>query len=235
MAASDMILKLPEYIPLSVVDIVRLVNGYIRAKQNKHKISIPDDLINVLIRFAGGKDQWDITTMPLWTNILWSDQDTTIENQSYSGGFGNVYLSNIVKYGVHCWTFKILHIEQVAWSIIIGVYNKIDQQLIIETYPWIHKGTGYCYFVEDQAINDINTPFVTKPMISNALQYDTNDIITMTLDLNKRTINWKVNEKDICNQYAHAFENVIEGMYRAVVVMTQVRNKVKLVAYQQLK
>eukprot|EP01084_Bolivina_argentea_P070622 128417_1 len=74
MAASDMILKLPEYIPLSVVDIVRLVNGYIRAKQNKHKISIPDDLINVLIRFAGGKDQWDITTMPLWTNILLSDQ-----------------------------------------------------------------------------------------------------------------------------------------------------------------
>ena len=35
------------------------MSGYIRAKQKEFDISIPDDLINLLIRFAGGKDQWD--------------------------------------------------------------------------------------------------------------------------------------------------------------------------------
>ena len=107
-----------------------------------------------MIRFAGGKDEWDKTTVWFTNRIILSDEDTTIESTRYVT-FGNAYLSNIVKYGRHCWTFQILNINQTAWSIIIGVYNRINQQLITETYPWIHKQSGYCYFVEDQAINDI--------------------------------------------------------------------------------
>lgn len=197
------------------------------------KILIPDDLIRLLIRFAGGKDEWD-NSLRIFNgyHMILTDEDTTIE-WNYGGTFGNAFLSNILKYGRHCWTFQILHIEQIAWSIIIGVYNRINEVLITETYPWIHKDIGYCYFVEDQAINVVDTPYLTKPVITNALKYDGTDIVKMTLDLDEKKINWSVNNKDICEDYA--FDEIVEGMYRAVVVLTKQRNKIKLVSYEQLK
>ena len=65
------------------------------------------------------------------------------------------------------------------------------------------------------------------------MKYDGNDMVDMTLDLDERTLNWSVNGMDICHDYA--FDDIDEGMYRAVVVLTQHMNKIKLVSYQQLK
>eukprot|EP01083_Nonionella_stella_P305075 1062894_1 len=220
------------YSTLSEQRSLLLVHSYIRKDESKYDFTMPIDLLNMLIRFLGGQDAWDkdYGCSPF---IELPDNERSIIHKTTDGRFCTAFLSNIVSEGKHCWVFQITKMKLVDWSVIIGIYNVTQtDHLITQNYPFLTLKSGYCYFVKDARINDPDRPYSMR--LSRAknthITDDGKSIITMIVDLDQKKINWKLNDEyqyDDC-----AFCNVVDGMYRAVVTLTQYDNNVQLISYQ---
>eukprot|EP01084_Bolivina_argentea_P050268 92428_1 len=224
-----------EYRAISAERNTLLGYGYISLNEKQYNITIPVDLILLLIRFLGGLDVWDKHYGCSPFIAFDSTQQSIIHKASNNGTFCSAYLSNLVKYGKHCWIFEIEKMRNKKWSIIIGiwnVFNEHDEQnhLITQNYPFLTKHSGYCYFVYDRAVSNVNCPYQLGRKAEKKTQIDT---VSMIVDLDHHTVNFKVNNE---LQYKQCpFNNIMDGMYRAVVTLTQKDNRVKLLSYQQLQ
>eukprot|EP01084_Bolivina_argentea_P138060 243150_1 len=121
------------------------------------------------------------------------------------------YLSNIIEEGVSKWKFRII---KCSGYIAIGVW-KTNHPININTLLHGDKANGISYAFE------IHSEILSKGDCNRERQYINRsnrvegDIIEMTLNLNDRTIRYKIN----CYNYGIAFDNIEKRKYRAAICM----------------
>eukprot|EP01083_Nonionella_stella_P178411 630144_1 len=138
-----------------------------------------------------------------------------IKNDDWSGS--TVFLSNVVKTGVHRWRFLLKKSDD--YTVHIGIW-KTKHQLVTDDYLTDDKAC-YSYSVFHAGLLGAGND-------SYGRRCTQGDKVDMLLDLNKLELSYFVNDKD----YGVAFR-VDETEYRAAVSLFNQGDIVELVSYEQ--
>ena len=136
------------------------------------------------------------------------------------------FLSNIVREGIHRWKFEIFIKEEWDTTKTIGIWKNnhpLDNKLALFSSQFTGKFYGWC--LDDASLvygdSDGYRDYADDEYVTDG------DIIEMILDLNKKQLGFKRNDKD----YGVAFENIEDTSYRAAVSFFRNVNSIKLIEY----
>ena len=136
------------------------------------------------------------------------------------------YLKAIAKQGVHRWGFKLRACNDSGYYMAIGIWKLTQPICIYESIELVgvQDGAYYAWLLNGK-----------KTVPSAAIHvYDygedicmTGDVVEMILDLEKKTLSYKVNEKD----YGIACQNIENTSYKAFVFMNFQADSLELLSY----
>ena len=165
-----------------------LVYGYIRNVMEEHQLEIPDEIIGVCFVF------WFIQTCDAWDESLCTDFAAI--NGQYAklnaGKISTLFGSKSVDSGSYEWRIKF--VTKIPWCCLGIIKDELD---ILKM-----KKTSNCFFRNGDGIGLV-------PGTGNLYLYDffeiekgycqqekdKDTIISMTLDMDNKTINYKINDK----------------------------------------
>eukprot|EP01084_Bolivina_argentea_P109548 195826_1 len=199
-----------------------LVLGYIRSIGKEYKIkNFPKEVTDIIHEYEKlVHDKW---------SKKYSHKDIIINEESISSiswsacDEGTAYGSEVIDHGVFEWRIKILcplsRIYQVySAGPLIGIIE--DNESVLQRWQddieWNECSDGYQY---EGIIGNFYTGNSTATNIishnSECIWFDQNDILTMTLNLDERTLSFKMNDKD----WGVAFGNIEQKKYRLALSM----------------
>ncbi len=196
-----------------VTDI--LVSGYVHQIMDELKLSIPNEIIGLVFSF------WFIDVCDTWSksfscSLFDIDDDEILKvNKSKDHNYGAVWLlsafgNQSVEKGTFEW--KIKFINRIQW-ICIGIINddkeSIEKDVTNNNYGMSYKRGG-CFLLN---VNGTFYRFNTSSYCP--VFHDKDTIVTMILDMDKRTLSYKINDKD----YGVAWDAVKYKKYRLVVTL----------------
>ena len=201
--------------------------GYIRKVQrifpdDNVYYTIPTLVIHWILLYYFVREQFDEDNKSRHYSISEDKMTTTREKL----GGGAVYLTNIAKNGVHEWTFKLRKCNTLNYYFVIGVwknqhpvktnYNLYGREVMKYSYGWVinyNRKTG----------DEEGTYWIRYGLD----KCKTDDIVVMILDLNEKTLSYKVNEVS----YGVAFENIEDTEYKAVISTNWTEDSIELISY----
>ena len=210
------------------VDVVRLVSGYIR--ENEATLRVPEDIISICVVFYfEPSDSFAVTAGSRHT-IVGEDCTTAIKE---GDGKGSIFLSSVVRSGVHRWRFRIGQHHPSNFSVCIGVWKDkhavaIDQDMdrkVNLAYARLTKGD------DGDGEHDAGSfapaqQYSKRTASRRRTRCNAGDTADMVLDLNRLELSYSQNDID----YGVAF-SVEKTAYRAGVFMYRNGDSIKLVSY----
>ena len=198
------------------------IYGYIRGAQellpqNNIYFCIPTLVIHwILLYFGGLFDAFDVNNCHSDYTISSKKRKITKQKNNHTTAF----LCNVVKDdGVHKWKFKIKRMNYLAYTIIIGVW-KIKYPTNTEQDIDLAPGKYYGYHV--------NRGMLTKGDGRRRNNYGVkckqDDVITMTLDLDKLELRYSGNKRDL----GVAFENIEKTAYKVAILIYRAKDTIKI-------
>ena len=182
-----------------------LAFGYLKQNENIHKSNYPQLIKYLILVYSNSKDEFD----PIITHRrLVIDGNYVSINRNSDSSISN--LKNVVKKGVHIWRFKY--------------HNSSDPVLGGTAAVGIRNNVSEWYFVRT---NGTKSDFETK--LERCKTAIDGDIIEMTLDFNKLTLTFKLNEK-----FNTKFIDIEKGLYRAMIILTDKGQGFTLTSYHDI-
>lgn len=188
----------------------KLARGYIR--NNIHtNIDIPAIVINLCIKFYHIEiDQFDEDNIGVCHEL---DGDI-ITHSGNHGYWSTSLLQNTASDGKYSWKFRVLN----CGAVMIGIWKtECSMPEWAQFFP--NHDKGYGYMVSHARIYEIDDDY--------GIECRDNDIITMCLDLDERTLRYYVNDKD----QGIAFEGIEKTEYNAAVYTFFKYSSVQLIEY----
>ena len=203
-----------------------LVNGYIRSSEND-SINIPAEIINLCIVFYHiSKDRFDPEL---------HEKDIIIADNEVSSGddvhmvIYNAFLSNVVNYGQHHWSFKIL--ERDDNFMYVGIWNnELDPKNYVSVWP------QECSFDGKRVFYGLNVVYGelrggNDDSLCETDEYcgsaKADDIVHMYLDLDKHELKYGINDE----VFQKAFDVEPNASYRAIVSLAN-KESIELISYE---
>ena len=193
-----------------------LVAGYVRNIGKSCRLLIPDDINKICFKF------WLITVCDEWDKKLSSnrveiDGQIIKSNEDYS--FASIYGCLGVSKGSYEWQIKLL--SDISWFC-IGIIE--DNEEIMTKYvhgcEWV-VDNGCCINEMGHFYFGATTPKIDKYMDSLK---KAGAVVTMTLDMNKHTLSYKVNDKD----YGIATDKLNKSKYRLAILFNGGKHVIEL-------
>ena len=182
-----------------------LSTGYIRQQiENVFKLLIPSEIKYLCFQFwfINVCDEWD---KKFSNNAYQIDGQCVTTNISISEEYqASAFGSHIVESGIYSWIIKLN--TDIDW-ICIGVIQ--NDEKILKEYV---NSADYEYY-GGSLYSGGSTYFEESEKGYGCAFGDKDDIIEMTLDMNKHTISYKINGKD----YGIAYDKMRHDKYRLVI------------------
>ena len=162
------------------------VYGYCRQYEKILKaLIIISDVKDIIFKYYLIKEQWNEELLP--RNLQISDDKTTITHIESYNGWRTVYGTLKITEDVIAWKLKVVKKGEKGSSISIGV---IDSSQINKNFRGDIGDTknGYGYSSYDGSVYNLN-----NTQNAYGQSYDTNDEITIILNMNKRTLSFELN------------------------------------------
>ena len=204
-----------------------LISGYVRNIMDECKLEIPDEIIALCFLF------WFIKVCDQWDELL---HDTErIEVDGLCGkwhGYGSLFGSKIVTKGTFKWSLQLK--SKISWGCVGIIKN--DERIIQENqrqnnYGFI-KGRG-CFLSlcsNDKYSNGalwFDHDLIQVSSYCSTSCCDPGTIIEMTLDMDKKTIQYKADDAE-CK--AVEIKSLSEQIgYRLVVTVQEEGNEIELI------
>ena len=192
------------------------VFGYMRqlSKSSLYGENIPKLIEHLCLEYYYIYDEWDKQCMD--ESIILDDTNTIKQGAGRGGSGTSTFLKEIISSGEFEWKFKIgKQGIPGSYSSTIGIWKITDKRSEKSVV-----GTN-CFNKHDKKLYVCGYAFDIAIIVSGQTRINygkkcvTKDIITMTLDLNKLELKYKVNGED----QGKAFD-IKPGAYRAVVNMS---------------
>lgn len=191
-----------------------LIAGFVKKIEKKYKIkNIPLAINDVIALFLRLYDSWNREYSYKDAEIDESGQIVTMSTGAYMSVFG----SYVVTEGVYKWSIKLVKYleygEFGAWSPYVGLIE--DDEEYIKQYLNDNNWDKYGYQISsapaqyNRGEGSIATPNFGCRWCKEG------DILEITLDLDKRTISFKINDKD----YGVGFSNIVLAPYRLALTV----------------
>ena len=196
-----------------------LVSGYVReVEEQETRQIIPLEINDIICLFHKVCDEWD---------RIYSSKDIIIdEGRSLmminTNGTPTAYGTKIVSSGIFKWRIKMLSWHKVNRNAppFVGIIEDNDYQLIKyqNTYGWSYSSAYYgyelCAATGSLYLADSDNHYRTKHY--KCKWNKQGDILQITLNLNDRTVSFKVNDVD----YGVAFGNIKVAKYRLIITFS---------------
>merc|ERR1712228_1023042 len=124
----------------------------------------------------------------------------------------SAYCKRVARKGKHQWTFEYTMIGNNHWNL-IGIWNTTSSDPATERHFLNICHNGYAYCGPQGVLTNPEAP--GNGGDNYGVRCKSGDVVEMTLDLDRRTLSFAVNEKD----YGVAFNEIAEGEYRAAVTL----------------
>ena len=199
-----------------------LIFGFVKESEKKNKTSVPEMIKYLcLIYLNQNKDMIDPKLSQDRFNV---DGDMIQHNADEES---NAYFTNIASTGIHIWKFKCIKMDL---SDVIGIVNinlsDHPQNDYFDDYNDTPEGkiaTGYGFNLRGWLTHNHGWGNNYGTLCND------NDVIEMTLNMNKLTLSFKINGTG----YGIAF-NIIDSEYRAVMYVEEQGSCYSLVSYQHI-
>ena len=197
-----------------------LVSGWMRKAERKFKLLIPNVIKKICFEY------WLITVCDEWlqeyalNDVIFRGQCVTIGDTWHTDGYGaqrSIYGCEVIESGVYSW--KIRFITEIEW-ICIGIVEDDKQTLQMCAsgcnYARQHRG---CFIL----CNEIYFTNNSRDYYDHIA--DKGTIVTMTLDMDNKSISYKINGKD----YGIAYDGLIKKKYRLAITLVDEATEVELI------
>ena len=193
---------------------------------NKYNIIIPPEIINYCIIYA-------FLLINCWlkcgNDITMNERIASRTIKEYDAN-STVYGNQLVSSGKHEWKIKIIKCNTESICIGIGETTNYCNDCFTGKAKNNYNESSYGYGYGNNALKF--GPFLVE---SFGEEYTNNDIITVHLDLNRRTIGFSKNDKFI----GIAYENITATSYRlaCILFLDEINSHlcIEMISYQQLK
>ena len=201
-----------------------LVSGYTRQEGDRYGMEIPQEIMMLIFRF------WFIAVCDTWKKSLCCSlfditnecarltKKATVEDEGF--WLCSVFGHHVVDHGIFEW--KIKFNTNIKW-ICIGVCFD-DEEMLKK-----NKENNDYGFDKDAGCFLLNSNGIIYHKNTDYVEYcdaftikDT--VITMTLDIDKNSISYKINDKD----YGVAYDQLIQDKYRLAVTMSNANEEIEL-------
>ena len=189
----------------------KCVFGYIRRMQQL----FPDDniyytisslVIHWILSYFASVDEFDENSVGGQYHL---SQDNMVITRNKVKDFNiAVYLKAEAKRGIHKWRFKIRACNIYGLYTTIGIWKLNHSILKNQNIYGMNDGSFYAWMVNKKQIIPGK---VHEIRVYGDAKCVRGDVIEMILDLEKKTLSYKVNKKD----YGVAFENIEDTSYKA--------------------
>ena len=167
-----------------------LVCGYVRNIMDEYKIEIPDEIIGLCFLF------WFIQVCDEWDEALYDEERIEIDGLCGKWhGYASLFGSKIVESGTFKWSLKLK--SQITWGC-IGIIK--NDKSIIEESKWSNnygfiEGCGcFLFFCNERSNGALWIDDIKNQDYCRNLCCDPGTIIEMTLNMDKKTIKYKVGD-----------------------------------------
>eukprot|EP01084_Bolivina_argentea_P122590 217218_1 len=180
-----------------------LVFGYIHKLEAKHKVNIPNSIIQLCLQFYFlDEDVWDKETVDDGLEIDGKILKNTGDGYIHCFGMKSVTTGHLYQC-TYTWEIKCLH---VLHSFAVGIIDENKAKPNIKQY-FYNLEYAYGYRQDGAKIANGNWCYHWAP------EYVTNDIISVILDLNKCTLSFKKNGKNL----GIAYKNLPKMAYKLAI------------------
>ena len=189
-----------------------LVSGFVRNAGEIYNIkNIPTDINTIIHLFLKFYDHWSQKYSSDKMEIDNNGLSCTVRGKRESSVFG----TTVVETGVFVWRIEIEQavIDEDDEGPFVGII--VDDPKILEKFQnddgWDNYGYQLC--AVDGAVVPNGSMGGTKTWYYGCKWHKTSDILEISLDLNERTLSFKVNDKD----YGVAYKDIEKRKYRLVL------------------
>lgn len=228
MSYTDAMLDLKQYESINQ-QTKDLVNGWIRLNTLKNKDKLIPKCVNQIccIFFCVTSDVWN---MELMSEVFTTDPNNDkLLHHSGVTGLRSAFLTNIVSFGKHCWTFKIINYG--PYNLMFGIWNLeslVPTKAALDTYIGSVANTAYVFDFGFAELNIYDTNSWTGAY-TYGQQCEIGSIIKMNLNMDDLTLSYCINDKD----YGIAFQHIENTKYSAIITSFANQNCVELIKYEQ--
>ena len=199
-------------------DTKYLLSGFIRRMEKEVNNDIPEVIMMIILSFYYIAEYFKDTDCEL------SEKNTKITSAGHNrNGYGNLIIDSTSN-GCHQWQFKIGFIK---FSLMVG----ITESSINTTCPiYTVKGKGYGYHSRGKTCIPKSKGTGYKS-IEKKPRFKEGDKVQMVLNLDKKSLSFKLNEGDTCS-----IENIKIGQdidYKLAVFMGDPGDSLQLISYHK--
>ena len=195
------------------------VSGYIREYEEVNQVSIPSEIILVLVLFYGNDtDEWD----PKLISKCMELKSKTLTQIAV--GYRSSYGKRIIDFGIFNWKLRINQWENNGFM--LGIRRVKSNDDVPPTETWFTDGgyeSGYGFRIRPSLTSLTGPEGYAYDGKEYGVEPQNGSIIEMILDLENLTLSYIIDGKD----YGKAFD-VTEGKYRLALFLHMVGDSLTL-------
>ena len=193
-----------------------LVAGFIRGIEKMYKIkNIPNEINDIIYLYQRLYDEWDTKWTNDYVNIDETNTTITIKEDDESNmGHAIAFGKRVVSEGIYIWKIKIICIKLTFESPpYVGIIENNEEYLKRYRDDFLWDNVGYQLCGGNSVLCGPLSSNYHKTSDYQCLWKKEGDVVEIILDLNERTLGFKVNDID----YGVAFSNIHKTEYRLAV------------------
>ena len=187
-----------------------LVAGFVREIERMYDIkNIPNEINDIIYLYQRHYDEWDTK----WSNDKVSIDETNTRITINNGGHAMAFGKHVVSQGIFIWRIKISCFNKTSFESppYVGIIENNDKNLERYKDDFLWDNVGYQLCGGNSLLcGPADYGDYVKTDDYQCLWKNQDDILEIKLDLNEKTVGFKINDKD----FGVAFGNIRKTQYR---------------------